>query len=186
MKKVVMRKFSFIFVVLIGLCWPGSAGATPPCPPDFSALCRAAGGSWTPTDSECKTEGRCSVPIPLVQYDCREDSDCRPCGLDQCKVNVERLDSQFQAALQHAAGVDWEQLSSCEQPFNQVCGCQSQRCVLISKAVDCRTDEDCFYCCGSCQPAAWRQVADCESSCILDPGARFDCSCIDNKCRRAG
>ena len=176
-----------IFAGCVALLLLGSAAAlaTPPCPPDISNLCQAIGGTWTPTETRCPGSGKCSKEVPLMDYRCKKDSDCMACGLNQCKPDISRFTEQEREALRHEPTIDMEYYENCEKPFNQVCGCRYGSCYLKEEAVDCRTDADCYYCCGSCQPMAWREVADCTSHCILSPGKQFDCSCLNNKCRRA-
>lgn len=175
-----------VCAVLLSSVFPAPfALATPPCPPDYSDICEAIGGTWKEQQSKCPGSGVCSRKIPLYDYDCNQDSDCMPCGLKSCKPDISKFTEAERAALKQEPTIDYEYYEECEKPFNQICGCKNNRCYLKEKAVDCRTDAECYYCCGSCQPLAWREVADCTTHCILSPGKQFDCACRNNKCRPA-
>ena len=159
--------------------------ATPPCPPDYSSLCKKIGGTWTPSSGECAElgAGTCSKPMPLVDFQCKKDSDCRPCGIDRCLPRPESFSPTEFEALGREESIGTEYYFSCSPAANQTCGCRNGRCEIIEPAVDCRSASDCFYCCGSCQPVAAKGVFDCDSMCILKDKTARGCSCVDNHCR---
>ena len=173
-----------VFIFCLLFLSPGIVIATPPCPPDYSKLCLELGGKWKKLGGKCDSFGSCSIPIPIVELECQTDSDCKPCGENSCKPDLGQFSSATLEALKRERSLGFEDYyASCLPHFNQTCACVNGRCILKERSVECRKDSDCFYCCGSCKATYWKQVADCESSCILDKSAEFNCGCLKNKCR---
>lgn len=172
-----------LFVLLTSVVvWVTPLSATPPCGPDYSGLCRTLGGTWRNTGGKCPTSGSCSVQIPLVDYNCRNDSDCRPCGGEECKPTLKRFSPKAIAILKREPSLDVDGVLRCVHPSNQSCGCVNGRCAVVNGSVECRSDSDCFYCCGSCKPTGWGDVSDCESMCLLNPADSFNCRCHQSRC----
>ena len=178
-----IQRFLGHAIVIVSIS--NSSLATPPCAPDYSTLCRAIGGVWTSAADKCETGGSCSKLLPLVQVECRVDSDCVACGSSECKPNIQQFSNSDLEALRREPSIGWEYYSSCSPPLNQLCGCKNQRCVVTSPSVDCRSDADCYYCCGICQSTLLKTVMDCKTMCILDSTKEFGCRCDGNSCKRA-
>lgn len=176
---------SSVWGILVAMLLPLAASATPPCSPSYETLCRETGGVWTKfPPGKCPDAGSCSIKIPLIDIQCQEDADCQPCGSGQCKPRLSQWPAQILDAVKREPSIGWDYYSTCEPPANQSCACRNGFCSVSAPAVDCRTDSDCFYCCGSCQPTSLKSAVECEEYCILDKSKAFDCQCQSNHCRR--
>jgi hypothetical protein len=180
-------RIHYIAFLLLATSLTTVANATSPCiSQDHSELCHTLGGTWTSSREPCMVSGTCTPPIPLFEYDCKSDADCKPCGIDECKPDLSKFPKETLDVLYKLPDFDRDAVSACAPPTNQLCGCVNSRCVVKSPSVACRVDSDCHYCCGSCVSTAWNSLTDCVGFCILKKEARFDCQCLNNTCKRLG
>lgn len=99
------------YIICFVFLAPKIVFATSPCPPDNSQLCRKLGGTWTASEADCGAFGSCSIPLLLVDFECKDDKDCRACGSSECRPDISQFTELEKLALGKSPQIDWEYFS---------------------------------------------------------------------------